>query len=173
MPLAVTHVILSIILVDLYRDYVAKHKKYFTLWTVVVGGFAGLLPDLDHPLYFALKTAGIDAPILSHGMALHTPAFALVFLVPFAVFWMMRKHRLAVMFAVITFGILFHLFLDWLVGGGSIEGIMLGFPLSDEQYRGPFLGLALNFPMREALDAIILLSWLFHEAVRHKIKDFI
>ena len=32
MPLAVTHVILTIVLVDLVRDYLMKnYKKYFTL----------------------------------------------------------------------------------------------------------------------------------------------
>ena len=55
MPFAVTHVISSIILVDLYRDYVAKHKKYFTLHTVFIAGLAGLLPDIDLPLNWLLN----------------------------------------------------------------------------------------------------------------------
>jgi hypothetical protein len=41
MPFAVTHVLLTIILVDLFRDYVAKHKKYFTLHTILIAGIAG------------------------------------------------------------------------------------------------------------------------------------
>jgi hypothetical protein len=173
MPLAVTHVILSIIAADLYRDYVTKHKRYFTLWTILVAGIAGLAPDLDHPIRAGLLALGIDVPLLAHGMALHTPAFGLVFLIPFAACWAMKKHKLAVIFAVITFGILFHLFLDWLIGGGDVRGIMLGFPFSYEQFKGPFLGLVFNFPMREALDAAILLVWLVHEEKRHKIRDFI
>ena len=55
MPFAVTHVISSIILVDLYRDYVANHKKYFTLHTVFIAGLAGLLPDIDLPLNWLLN----------------------------------------------------------------------------------------------------------------------
>ncbi len=50
MPFAVTHVLLTIILVGLYRDYVTKHQKYFTLHTVFIAGFSGLLPDIDIPL---------------------------------------------------------------------------------------------------------------------------
>jgi len=39
MPFAVTHVLSAIIFVDLFRDYIAKHKKYFTLHTVFIAGF--------------------------------------------------------------------------------------------------------------------------------------
>ena len=49
MPFAVTHVLFAIIAVDLYRDYVARHKKYFTLHIVFIAGFAGLLLDMDLP----------------------------------------------------------------------------------------------------------------------------
>lgn len=173
MPLAVTHVILSIIAVDLYRDYVTRHKKYFTLWTVLIAGIAGLLPDLDIPLNFLLSSLGISFPLLVHGGIMHTPIFGLIFLLPFAALWIAGRHKIAVIFLVITFGILFHIFLDWLVGGGNINGIMAVFPFSENQYRGPFLGLIPSFPLREGLDAIILLLWLFHEYKRHKIKDFI
>jgi len=173
MPLAVMHVLLAIIAVDLYRDYVAKHKKYFTLWTLFVAGVGGLLPDLDHPLHAALGAIGYDVPELAHGMVLHTPMFGLIFLIPFAFFWAMKKHRTAVLFLVLSFGVLFHLFLDWLIGGGDIYGIMALYPLSAEQFKGPFIGALEGFPMREGLDAVILLTWLFHEERRHKIRDFI
>lgn len=49
MPLAVTHVLLTIIAVDLFRDYFLKNKRYFTIHTVFIAGIAGLLPDMDLP----------------------------------------------------------------------------------------------------------------------------
>ena len=106
-------------------------------------------------------------------MIMHTPILGILFLIPFVIFWSMKKHKIAVLFLVLSFGVLFHLFLDWLVGGGDINGIMLLYPFSSEQFRGPFIGLVDGFPIMEGLDAIILLAWLFHEERKHKIKDFI
>jgi len=55
MPTAVTHVILTIILLDLFRDYLMKnHKRYLTLHTLFIGGVAGLLPDIDILLGWSL-----------------------------------------------------------------------------------------------------------------------
>lgn len=173
MPLAVTHVILTIIAVDLYRDYITKHKKYFTLMTILVAGIAGLLPDIDIPLSFAMSIVGVETgELLHHGGITHTPFFGLLFLIPFAIFWKMRKHKLAIIFAVIAFGIAFHSFLDLFIGGGHPEGVMALYPLSEQRFD-VFLLLVQGFPAIPALDAIILLAWLVHEERRHKIKDFI
>jgi membrane-bound metal-dependent hydrolase YbcI (DUF457 family) len=173
MPLAVTHVLLTIIAVDLYRDYVAKHRRYFTLWTLFVAGFGGLLPDLDIPLSLALTKLGINIPGLSHGTFMHTPFFGLIFLIPFSVLWIMKEHKLAILFLVVAFGVFFHIFLDYMLGGGDIQGIMALYPLSSEQFRGPYFAIQKDLPLREGIDAIILLLWLFHEERRHKIRDFI
>lgn len=173
MPLSVTHVLLTIIAVDLYRDFMAKHKKYFTTWTVLVAGVAGLLPDLDIPLNFVVGAMGYDVPLLAHGGFMHTPFFGLLFLLPFAAFWAMKKHRIAVMFLVTTFGILFHTFLDWLIGGGGITGIMALYPLSGAGFIGPWLGITEGFPLLQAIDAVILICWLLYIEWKHKIRDFI
>ena len=163
MPYAVTHVILTIIILDLYRDYVAKHKKYFTLWTIFIGGLAGLAPDMDIPVHFVLSKIGIDISLLAHGGITHTPIIGILFLIPFATFWMMKKHRLAVIFLVISFGLLFHVFLDFIIGGGNINGLMLFYPFSTQQYRLFLFGDDMTFPSRAGLDALILIIWLFHE----------
>lgn len=173
MPLAVTHVLLTIIAVDLYRDYIAKHKKYFTLWTLFVAGVAGLAPDLDLPVSFLLSQIGADVPLLMHGGITHTPFFGLLFLIPFAFLWLMKKHKMAVLFLVISFGLLFHVFLDYLIGGGDINGIMMLYPLSTETFKVFLLVDDRIFPAIPAIDAVILILWLFHEERKHKIWDFI
>lgn len=173
MPLSVTHVLLTIIAVDLYRDFMAKHKKYFTTWTLLVAGIGGLLPDLDIPLNFVANALGYNVPLLAHGGFMHTPFFGLLFLAPFAALWAMKKHRMAVMFLVVSFGILFHAFLDWLIGGGGITGIMALYPVSSHGFVGPWLGLMEGFPLREAIDAVLLIGWLVYIQWKHKIKDFI
>ena len=127
MPHAVTHVILTIIAVDLFRDYFTKHRKYFTMHTLLIAGIAGLLPDIDHPLNWLL---GGSVELLQHGGMTHTPLFGLIFLIPALILWKKGKHKTAMYFFVACFGIMFHLFLDWLLGGGAHYGIMLFWPIS-------------------------------------------
>ena len=169
MPQAVTHVLLTIILLDLYRDYFAKNKKYFSLHTILIGGIAGLLPDIDIPLGWVLRYFGIT---IYHGSFTHTPWFAMLFLIPAFIFLNRKDIKRAVLYFVITFGVSFHVFLDYLLGGGMHSGVMLLFPFSYKTYRIHLLGSGSGV-LPAALDAIILLLWLWHEEVKHKVKDFI
>ena len=174
MPLAVTHVLTSIISVDLYRDYVAKHKKYFTLHTIFLAGLFGLLPDIDVVIRIIANFFKFSVhPLIQHGGITHTPFFAFLFLIPGFILWKKKKHKQAVYFYVATFAILLHIFLDYFIGGGGYEGIMWLFPFSTQSWK---LHLLYAFDMKDipmALDAIILLGWLWHEEIKHKISDFI
>ena len=173
MPLAVTHVLLTIILVDLYRDYFTKHKRYFSIHTIFIAGFAGLLPDIDLPLNWLFNLFGYTFPLWQHGGITHTPFFALLFL-PFGFYLhKKKKHKMAMYFYVIAFGILFHIFLDWLLGGGNHTGIMLLWPLSEAAFKVHILNRMGLYSVPMALDALILLAWLYYEEKRHKITDFI
>jgi membrane-bound metal-dependent hydrolase YbcI (DUF457 family) len=160
----------SIICIDLYRDYFTKHKKHFTLFTILVAGIAGLLPDIDISLSWLLSKLGITASWLAHRTITHTPIFALLFLIPGLILWYNKKHKLATLFLVATFGILLHIFLDMVL---SPEGsIMLLWPFSTADFSlGLLSGNVLG--AYAALDAILLLAWLTHEEIKHKIKDFI
>jgi membrane-bound metal-dependent hydrolase YbcI (DUF457 family) len=168
MPYAVTHVLLAIILVGLYRDYITKHKKYFTLHTVFIAGLAGLLPDIDIPLNWFLNFFGLN---IVHGTITHTLLFALIFLIPGLILWRQKKHKVAMYFFVVCFGILFHIFLDFLFKSDSF-GIMLFYPLSTQTF-GLNLISNLSQTVSAGIDAIILLAWLWHEEIKHKISDFI
>src|SRR3989338_11436784 len=168
MPFAVTHVLLAIILVDFYRDYVARHKKYFTLHTIFIAGFAGLLPDIDIPLNWLLNLFGAD---LVHRTITHTTLFALIFLIPGFILWRKKKHTIAMYFFVTSFAVFLHIFLDYFF---SIDngGIMFFHPLSTASYALDLLkGTSPTF--FAGIDAIILLLWLWHEEFKHKISDFI
>ena len=90
MPLAVTHILLTIILVDLFRDYIMKkHKKYLTLHTIMVAGIAGLLPDIDVPINWVLSFFGKSFEILQHGGLTHTAFFGLIF----SIMSIIRRYR--------------------------------------------------------------------------------
>ncbi|MFH1641511.1 MAG: metal-dependent hydrolase [Nanoarchaeota archaeon] len=173
MPLAVTHVLTSVILVDLFRDYILKNKKYLTLHAVLIAGIAGLLPDIDIPINWILGSFGYTFEIMKHGGLTHTPMFGIIFLIPGLIFLRYKKYKPATYLLVISAGIFTHIFLDYFLGGGRFEGIMLFWPLTSVPYKLHllnFIGLS-NIP--QGLDAIVLIVWLWHEEVKHKIKDFI
>ena len=169
MPYAVTHVLAAIIAVDLYRDYFAKHKKYFTLHTVFIAGFAGLLPDIDIPINWILNLLGAE---LLHRTITHTTLFGLIFLIPALILWFYKKHKVAMYFFVSAFGVFTHIILDYLFVVDNAGGIMFFYPFSTMQYG---LNLLQNVSpnLFAAMDAVILLLWLWHEEMKHKISDFI
>ena len=49
MPLAVTHILVPIILMDLLRDHILKRNKIITNKNVLLAGLGGLFPDIDLP----------------------------------------------------------------------------------------------------------------------------
>ncbi len=175
MAYAVTHVIVAIILIDLYRDYIAKRK--FPTWLVLVGGIAGLLPDLDVPFEWTVNA--IFSPGISvHRVVSHSLFFVAVFLLLALPFYLRRDKMLkvfrrkipyeyiAIFFAVVAFGWLTHIALDCGLASDYnltwFPGIPLAFcspPFSSEALLG--------------LDAILLILWMVHEEWRHKIKDYI
>ncbi|MBU1975260.1 MAG: metal-dependent hydrolase [Nanoarchaeota archaeon] len=174
MPLAVTHILLSVIIVDLYRDYITKHKRFFSLHTVFLAGFFGILPDIDIVFNMLGRIFDFTVPVvLGHGGITHTPFFAGLFLIPGYILWKKKRHKQAVYFFVGCFAILFHIMLDYFIGGGQYEGIMWLFPFTVQSWKLHLITY-MNMPnIPEALDALILLAWLWHEEVKHKITDFI
>lgn len=174
MPLAVTHILTSIIAVGLYRDHVTKHKRYFTLHTVFIAGLAGLLPDLDIAFRMMAKVIGVNLHwLLQHGEITHTPLFGLLFLIPAFILWSKKKHKIAMYFFVITFGIMLHLFLDYVIGGGAGEGVMWFFPFSMQAYKIHILNYFAMKDIPVAMDAVLLLGYLWYMEIKHKISDFV
>ena len=174
MPLAVTHVLASVVATGLYRDHVTKHKKYFTLHTVFLAGLFGLLPDIDIALRMIAAKIGFDVPLLlQHGGITHTPFFAALFFIPGFALWARKKHKIGMYFFVGAAMIMLHILLDYVLGGGNHEGIMFLFPFMMNGWKIHLLGrLGLkDVPM--ALDAVILLSWLWYIEVKHRITDFV
>ena len=172
MPYAVTHVLSAIIASDLIRDYSKKYGKYFTTYTVFLAGVGGLLPDIDLPIIWFLSSIGVDNSILSHGTLTHTPFFAILFLIPALYFLKKEKLEHAMHLGALSFGILMHVSLDFLLGGGAGEGVMFLYPVIYDTYKLHLLK-GLNFGWAAALDSILLLLWLYHEEVKHKIIDYI
>jgi len=169
MPHAVTHVILTIVFLDFIRDYVVKDRKKFPLHYIFIGGIAGLLPDIDIPIYWLLNGVfGIEIGWF-HRTFSHSIFFALIFLAAtIVIFLASRNKKCWLLMAVITFGVSFHILLDGIFSGY----VMLFYPLSIVQY-GFNLADKIAWPgFMEGLDALILLVWLWDLDRRHKLRDF-
>ena len=168
MPQAVVHVLFAIIVLDLFRDHILKNKHKIPLHYIFIGGVAGLLPDIDIPLYWMLNNFfGINVPFF-HRIFTHTFLFVLMFLVISLIYFDINR-KVSELFGIITFGVAFHIFLDWLLVGG----VAPFYPFSDTIYGLNLIGRS-GLPLAaEGLEAIVLLWWLWHEEKTHKISDFI
>ncbi len=171
MPLAVTHVILTIVLVDLYRHYVAKNS--FSRVHVLIAGIAGLLPDADIPLswFVSLFT---EVPIWLHRTYTHAVIWAILFafiatIIHFSnkkSYFAFAKKQATLFFIMIAVGWFMHVLLDCsLSGSETISFIPIVWNFS-------FCPRWLSNEVLAGLDATILLLWLIHEEVKHKIRDY-
>ncbi|MBU0459489.1 MAG: metal-dependent hydrolase [Nanoarchaeota archaeon] len=164
MALAVTHIILTIVILDLFRHYVFGKKK-FPRYLLVIGGIAGLGPDLDIPISWVYSLlAGVKANF--HGTFTHSLIWPLIFLGIALILHYKKEMKWAKIFYVIAVGFVFHLSLDCLFGGYK-------------SFLWPFL-VAPNFcpewgiiNYAVSIDALILVLWLVHEEIHKKIKDYI
>jgi len=164
MAYAVTHIILTIIVLDLFRHYVFGKGK-FPRYLLVIGGVAGLFPDIDVPLgwiYNLFTTSYVNL----HGVFTHSILFPIIFLLIGIILHYQQKMKWAKISYVIAAGLFFHLILDCMFGGYTTFlwplGITTGFC--------PQWGLS-NYIA--GIDAIILIVWLVHEEIHKKIKDYI
>lgn len=176
MAYAVTHVILTIVILDFFRHYVfGKHN--FPRYLLVIGGIAGLLPDIDIPLswIYSLIT-GISTYF--HGVFTHSIIWPAVFLGLGIIFYNLNyrskqkktKNALdfqkwAKIFYVISGGWFLHLILDCFYGGYT----SMLWPLQTLTAFCPEIGLS---AYAVSIDAIILILWLVHEEVHQKVKDY-
>lgn len=175
MPQAVTHIIFPLVLTDIYRDYFAKKK--FNIRYVLIAGLAGLLPDIDIAFAWILRLFSDVSISEIHRTITHSLLFPLSFLILFLLvknynpkFLKKQKLKLNYVFLAIFFGALMHIILDFTFSGSvyvlypfldftiGLNVIPLGY------FEGTFFA---------GLDAIILVLWLMHEELKHKISDYI
>lgn len=189
MPYAVTHILIAIIIAEIIRDYIVKDKRRFPLHYVLIAGIAGLLPDIDVLFVYSARILGIVAEeaVELHASFTHSLVWVGVFLLlAFSVLfiekeygkskgikWLERgftKHHLKIsgVLFIIALGILIHLSLDSLITGQARALFFsepFGLNLIPEGRFGNMVAAG--------IDAILLLGWLIHEELKHKISDFI
>ncbi len=172
MPQAVTHIIIPLVLADIYRDYFSKKK--FNIRYVLIAGLAGLLPDVDILIGWILNMFFYYPISNLHRSLTHTLFFPLILFLLFLLtknskskFLKKQKLKLNYVFLAISFGIIVHILLDAIFSGPIqiLPNILFGFNLIPlETFQGTFFA---------GIDAIILVLWLMHEELKHKISDYI
>lgn len=187
MPFAVTHVLIAIIIAELIRDYLVKDRKKFPLHYVLLAGIAGMLPDID-VLFVLFSGIPVSSVIEGRATNLH-PSFthsilwiAIFLIIAFLLLWLEKKgkikriekmlgrHHMAIsgILFIIALGITVHLALD-----ATLTGYLrLGF------FTKP-IGLNI-IPFNQfgnmaaaGIDAALLILWLVHEELKHKISRFL
>ena len=189
MPLAVTHVLVPLIFLELTRDNWKKAHKFFSKRHVFLIGLAGLLPDLDLPTYRAIALLGESTAVtdIGHRIIFHNLWIPLGFAGFFILFyyllpklWELKKNKakklrsFGKVFLVLFIGWVIHLALDTVLTGG----VMPFYPLSDYRVDWNFVGLAESatgipgLTILVSMDALLLIFWLWHEEMSHRIRDY-
>ena len=168
MPLAVTHVLIPIILVDLFRDYFLKNKKLLPNHMIFLAGVAGLMVDIDLPLSILLGN-WLGLPIPAHRIMSHNIWIPLSFLALSVFFWKKKNKTLGKIFLMFSIGTASHLILD-----ATLIGTIAPFyPMSDMMWGLNLLPSRYWQDFSASIDAVLLLLWLVHEEMKHKISDYL
>lgn len=165
MPFAVTHILTSLFCVDFYRKKVIKRKD-FPLWLVLVGGLAGLFPDIDYAMYWLLKPFIDLQPTDIHGLYTHTLLIPLLLLV---IALLLRKYKTTFhVLIIIAMGYTTHLLLDMLFS----ESKPIFYPFSTTKIGFAWIPETMIISVFISLDAILLVLWLIYEWRMKKIREY-
>ncbi len=188
MPLAVTHVLVPIIALELLRDRYRKISKFFSIEHVFLIGVAGLLPDSDLLLYRITHLLG--KPLLSDDLG-HRVIFHNIWIpVGFLVFYMLfnNAHRFVdvkkrtkkylqsfgKIYLVLFMGFAVHLILDAVLTGHVMPFYPLNSHMVDWNLFGK-ISSSTGIPILTitvSTDALLLLFWLWHQQIEKHILDY-
>lgn len=165
MPFAVTHILIPILLVALFRDLYFKKGKFSSHY-VLIAGLGGVLPDIDIPISFLLNFFGVVNwnvhRLVTHSFILPLGLFALYFLFSFsnskARICNLTKHKLklSTIFLMLAIGTLIHLLLDF------------SFPYFIGVFSSEIRGL-----VAPTVDGVLLVLWIVYLELKHKISGFV
>ncbi|MAH03448.1 hypothetical protein CMI39_01535 [Candidatus Pacearchaeota archaeon] len=179
MPNPITHILITIILIELFREYFIKDNRKFPRYYILIAAFAGIIPDLDLLAYYVLYFFGFGVEQI-HRTFLHSLFIPLIlFLIGIMILKFgvkikfLRKHhiKLSVVFFIFTAGNLVHLILDSIITGKIIPF----YPLLDYSIG---LNIISNFPeglqwmISHTIDVLLLFFWIFWMEFKLKIRDY-
>ncbi len=185
MPLAVTHIMVPIIVMELFRDFYPQIKEQFERKYVFLLGMAGILPDADVVIFNIANMIGAPFPEsnLGHRILFHNVWLPLGFFVFYLIFrYLSMKNRKTMkkyssfskVFIIMFFGFVAHLLLD-----GILTGYVMPFyPISDYMMNWDIIGKLAAFTgipqltILVSMDASLLMFWLWHQETEKHISDY-
>ncbi|MFH1972715.1 MAG: metal-dependent hydrolase [archaeon] len=165
MPNAVTHILIPLILLSFARHHIFKRKN-FPLYLVLIGGIAGLLPDIDVLFYWI--TSGFTAYGEVHRLFTHNFVIGMgIFLI--GLILLKYKDKIGKIFMVVGFGWVIHVLLD-----AIFSGIVYPFyPIWNIPFGLNLLSATIfSGTVYAGIDAILLVLWLVYEYWQHNIKEY-
>lgn len=169
MPYTTTHVLVGIILIELFRDFFIKDARKFPRYYILLMAIASVFPDFEYIF---------QVPYL-HRAFLHSLFLPLLFFVSGILSYAFhfknknigKKHlKIPIIFFILASGSLLHIFLDVFLR----DGAMLFYPFS-EQMIG--FNLISYIPISQsvtliALDTLLLFFWIFWMEFKLKVRDY-
>ena len=161
MPFVVTHMLVPMILVDVFRDKILKIKKSkLPNRYILIAGLAGLFPDID--LLFG--------KFIAHRTITHSIWLPLAFLFFSSIFYLIKKYGWSKISLMIFIGTGTHIIFD-LVTAGSIP---LFYPVSNTLFGVNLIPPGSTVFVYSAMDAVLLWIWFFRKMVFGKrIEDVV
>lgn len=169
MPYTTTHVLIGIIVIELFREYFIRDNRKFPRYYILIMAIASVFPDFEYIF---------QIPYL-HKSLLHTLFVPVIFIIlgltslKFKIknSGVGKKHlKLSTIFFIFSAGSLVHILLDSIIR----DGTMLFYPFS-ENIVG--LNLISLIPISEnlsliILDTLMLFFWIFWMEFKLKISDY-
>lgn len=171
MAFVAVHIVVPMILAELYHKMRGKAVMLAVLFFAGIGGIA---PDFDFGFALLGQILGVEVtnPFFLHGGITHTP-FVIGLTTIFSLFlWKFWRKEWGVYGFAFAFGMSVHLILDAFIGGGSQGGLFWLFPLSLKIFEAP-LHTSPNLLFMEMIDAIFMLGWIIYMFWRGNIKSTI
>lgn len=179
MPFATTHILIAIILIELFRDIFIRDNKKFPRYYIFIAAIGSIIPDLDIALYYLFYFFGATLEQM-HRTFLHNLFIPLIFFA-IGIFTLIfkiknkqfaKKHiTLPTTFFILAFAILLHLILDLILYGN----IVLFYPFLDYSIGFNIIDLfpsAWQDMIMPTIDAVLLLFWLFWMEFKLKTRNY-
>lgn len=178
MVYAATHIILAILVIELFRKYYLKDNNKFPRHYILLAAFAGLIPDLDIAAYYVLYFFGFSFSEV-HRTFLHTIFVPLILLLIAFAFYKFKVHsaeagkmhmKLPMIFFILGIGALVHLTADVLTGP-----IMFFYPFTNFSVG---INMELLFPeglrwlLWPVVDGLFVLFWVCWMNFKLKVRDY-
>lgn len=179
MPYATTHILIAIILIELYRDYFVKNNKKFPRYYILIAAIGSIIPDLDFVVFYFLSFFGFTINEI-HRTFSHSIFIPLILFLIGIFTWQFeiknkqfaKRHiTIPTTFFILAFGTILHLILD-----ATLLGYVMPFYPFSEYAIGLNLVKLLPLMWQDTflpiLDAVLLLFWIFWMQFKLKVDNY-